>query len=134
MEPIRFESPADLALPMGYSHVVSVPAGHRLVWTAGQVPLEADGTVAAAGDWEAQTRLVFRNLEKALAAAGAGWHDVVKLSYFVTDTAELPTIRRVRDEFVDVERPPTSTLVRVAGLFRPDVLVEIEAIAAVPER
>jgi len=48
----------------------------------------------------------------------------------VTDTAELATIRRVRDEFVDTERPPTSTLVRVAGLFRPEVLIEVEVVAA----
>jgi enamine deaminase RidA (YjgF/YER057c/UK114 family) len=132
MERIELETPPGLPAPTGYSHVASIPAGHRLVWTAGQVPLDADGTAPPADDWEAQTRLALRNVETALAAAGASWDDVFKLTFFVVDTSALPVIRSVRDEFVKVERPPTSTLVQVAGLFRPDILIEVEAAAAVP--
>ncbi|GIF73631.1 RidA family protein [Asanoa siamensis] len=122
----------DLALPTpnGYSQVASVPPGRRLVWTSGQVPVDTDGTVAV-GDWAAQTRQVLRNVGAALAAGGATWGDVFKLTIYVTDTAELPTVRAVRDEFVDTARPPTSSLVRVAGLVHPDFLIEIEAVAAV---
>ncbi len=65
-------------------------------------------------------------------AAGADWPDVVKLTIFVVDVSELATIRAVRDEFVNTASPPTSSLVQVAGLFRPDVLIEIEAVAHVP--
>jgi 2-iminobutanoate/2-iminopropanoate deaminase len=54
----------------------------------------------------------------------------VKLTYFLRDVGELPVVRAVRDEFVDTERPPASTLVEVSRLFRDDVLIEIEAIAA----
>jgi enamine deaminase RidA (YjgF/YER057c/UK114 family) len=129
---IEFASPSTLSTPGGYSHVVSFPATGRLVWTAGQVPVAADGTVAPAGDWEAQSRLAFENVGHALAAAGARWNDVVKLTFFVVDIAGLPTIRAIRDEFVDVERPPTSSLVQVAGLFLPEVLLEVEAVACVP--
>jgi enamine deaminase RidA (YjgF/YER057c/UK114 family) len=129
---IEFASPSTLSTPGGYSHVVSFPATGRLVWTAGQVPVAADGTVAAAGDWEAQSRLAFENVGHALAAGGATWNDVVKLTFFVVDMAGLPTIRAIRDEFVDVERPPTSSLVQVAGLFLPEVLLEVEAVACVP--
>jgi enamine deaminase RidA (YjgF/YER057c/UK114 family) len=125
-------SPATLPAANGYSHVAGVPAGSRLVWTAGQVPITADGVPAPAGDWEAQTRLVMQNVGAALEAGDATWDDVFKLTIFVVDTSALPTVRAVRDEFVNVERPPTSTLVQVAGLFRPDVLIEIEAVAAVP--
>ncbi|MFD8532754.1 RidA family protein [Streptosporangium canum] len=82
--------------------------------------------------WETQTRPAMRNVGAALEAGGATWDDVFKLTIFVVDTSALPTIRAVRDEFVDVKRPPMSSLVRVASLFRPDVLVEIEAVAAVP--
>jgi enamine deaminase RidA (YjgF/YER057c/UK114 family) len=128
---IEFSSSSALWSPGGYSHVVSLPATGRLVWTAGQVPVAADGTVAPAGDWEAQTRLAFQNVGHALAAGDATWADVVKLTIFVVDVAGLPTIRAVRDEFVDVERPPTSSLVQVAGLFLPDVLIEVEAVACV---
>jgi enamine deaminase RidA (YjgF/YER057c/UK114 family) len=133
MDRVELETPAGLPAPTGYSHVASIPAGHRLVWTAGQVPLDADGNAPPAGDWAAQTRLALRNVAVALAAAGADWADVFKLTFYVVDTSALPVIRAVRDEFVDVRRPPTSTLVQVAGLFRPDVLIEIEAIAAVPD-
>jgi enamine deaminase RidA (YjgF/YER057c/UK114 family) len=115
--------------PAGYSHAVTIPAG-RLVWTSGQVALDDEGNAPAG--WEAQTRLAFQNVERALGAAGAGWPDVVKLTLFVVDVAELVTIRAVRDEFVTVERPPTSSLVQVAGLFRPDLLIEVEAVAWLP--
>jgi enamine deaminase RidA (YjgF/YER057c/UK114 family) len=129
---IEFATPPTLSAPAGYSHVVSLPATGRLVWTAGQVPVAADGTAAAAGDWEAQTRLTFQNVGYALAAGGAGWADVVKLTFFVVDLAGLPVIRAIRDEFVDVRRPPTSSLVKVAGLVLPDLLLEVEAVACVP--
>ncbi|MEV4249041.1 RidA family protein [Streptosporangium canum] len=132
MTHIDFSTPPTLPATNGYSHVAGVPAGSRLVWTSGQVPIAADGTPAAAGDWEAQTRLAMRNVGAALEAGGATWDDVFKLTIFVVDTSALPTIRAVRDEFVNVERPPTSSLVQVAGLFRPDILIEIEAVAAVP--
>ena len=132
MTSIHFASPSNLSTPTGYSHVVSFPATGRIVWTAGQVPVAADGTPPPAGDWEAQARLVFQNVGHALAAGGAAWADVVKLTFYVVDLAGLATIRSVRDEFVDVQRPPTSSLVQVAGLFRPEVLLEVEAVACVP--
>ncbi|XVV00427.1 RidA family protein [Actinosynnema sp. CA-248983] len=131
MTNIEFSTPSTLPPPNGYSHVASVAPGSRLVWTSGQVPIAADGTVAPAGDWEAQTRLAMTNVGAALAAAGATWSDVFKLTIYVTDTSALATVRTVRDEFVDLKQPPTSSLVQVAGLFRPDLLIEVEAVAAV---
>lgn len=127
-----FSSPDDLAAPSGYSHVVSIPSG-SLVWTSGQVPMDTERVIASGQGWERQTRLAFENVGKALHAAGAGWQDVVKLTLYVVDVSELPTIRAVRDEFVDTARPPTSSLVQVAGLFHPDVLIEVEAVAWKPD-
>jgi enamine deaminase RidA (YjgF/YER057c/UK114 family) len=98
------------------------------VWTSGQVGIDASGAVA--DGWEAQTRLAFENVGRALSAAGAAWADVVKLTFYVVAVEELAVVRTVRDEFVDTSRPPTSSLVRVAGLVRPDLLVEVEAVAA----
>ncbi|MBB4913382.1 RidA family protein [Streptosporangium saharense] len=129
MTSIEFGTPSTLPPTNGYSHVASIPPGSRIVWTSGQVPIAADGTVA--DGWEAQTRQVMRNVEAALEAGGAGWDDVFKLTIFVVDTSALATVRVVRDEFINLERPPTSSLVQVAGLFRPDLLIEIEAVAAV---
>jgi enamine deaminase RidA (YjgF/YER057c/UK114 family) len=125
----EFVSPSDLSTPMGYSHVVGVPAG-RLVLTSGQVAMDADGNVP--DGWDAQTRLVFENLGRALAAQDAGWSDVVKLTYFVTSVDEVATVRSVRDEFVETATPPASSLVQVAGLFRPELLIEVEAVAWLP--
>jgi enamine deaminase RidA (YjgF/YER057c/UK114 family) len=105
----------------GYSHVVSIPPG-RLVWTAGQVGAGAEG-------WEGQTRLALENVGRALSTVGADWSHVVKLTFFVVDVSEVATIRDVRDEFVDITRPPTSTLVQVAGLVDPEWLIEVEAVA-----
>jgi enamine deaminase RidA (YjgF/YER057c/UK114 family) len=124
----QFCSPDTLPEPPGYSHVVSARPG-RVVWTSGQVAMRADGTAAPPGDWEAQTRLCLENVGRALGAAGASRADVVKLTFYVVDVAALQTIRTVRDEFVDTDRPPASSLVQVAGLFRPDLLIEIEAVA-----
>jgi enamine deaminase RidA (YjgF/YER057c/UK114 family) len=124
-----FSSPDDLSPPTGYSHVVSIPAG-RLVWTAGQVGIDPDGVVAEG--WDGQTRLAFENVRRALAAGGADWSHVVKLTIYVLDVSQLLLIRAIRDEFVDITRPPTSSLVQVAGLARPELLIEVEAVAWTP--
>jgi reactive intermediate/imine deaminase len=124
----RFLSPPGLPMPNGYSHVVVAPAG-RIVHVSGQVPLDADGELVGAGDVAAQTSQVFENLTTALEAAGASWADVVKLGIFLRDVGAIAAVRSVRDEYVDLERPPASTLVEVSSLFRDDVLVEVDAIA-----
>jgi enamine deaminase RidA (YjgF/YER057c/UK114 family) len=128
---MRLITPEDLPPTNGYSHVAQLPAGASLVYTAGQVPMAADGTCAPAGDWEAQTRQVFANLGLALAAGGARWQDVFKLTVFVVSLDGLAAFRTVRDEHIDPATPPTSSLVQVAGLVRPEFLIEIEAVAAV---
>jgi reactive intermediate/imine deaminase len=124
----RFLDPVTLAPPAGYSHVVEAPAS-RILYISGQVPLDRNGELVGAGEVATQTRQVFENLSAALAAAGASWSDVVKLGYFLVDVAHLQIVRAIRDEYVNAERPPASTLVEVSRLFRDDVLIEVEAIA-----
>jgi reactive intermediate/imine deaminase len=124
----RFLTPAALSQPFGYSHVVEVPAG-TMVYISGQVPLDAEGQLVGEDDFEAQTRQVFENLTRALEAADASWSDVVKLDYFLRDVGQIAAVRAIRDEYIDTEHPPASTLVEVSSLFRPDVLVEIQAVA-----
>ncbi|MBM9506559.1 RidA family protein [Actinacidiphila acididurans] len=124
-------APQGVAPGTGYTHVVMGTG--RLVALSGQVALDARGEVVGAGDPAAQARQVFENLRRCLAAAGATFDDVVKLTYFITDVAHLPAVRTVRDEYIDTARPPASTAVQVAGLFRPELLLEVEAFALLAE-
>lgn len=120
-----------MAPGFGYSHAVA--ATGRVVAIAGQVAMDAEGNLVGPGDPAAQAEQVFENLQRALAAAGATFADVIKLGYFLTDVAFLPAVREVRDRYLDTERPPASTAVQVAALFRPEFLLEIEAWAVIPE-
>lgn len=127
---VRFLSPAGLAKPTGYSHVVASSAG-TTVYISGQVAFDAAGAVVGEGDYRRQAEQVFANLQLALAEAGAGFEHVVKLSYFVVGLTRDVTLmlREVRAGYLSAERPPASTLVAVAGLVDPRLLIEIEAIA-----
>jgi reactive intermediate/imine deaminase len=113
----------------GYSHTVTYSGTSVVV--SGQVPLDAVGNLVGEGDAEAQVTQVFENLAAALAAAGAGLRQVVKLTVYLTDLGDLAAFRAVRDRYVDTARPPASTLVRVAGLVDPRFRVEIDALAAI---
>ncbi|MFB6714902.1 MULTISPECIES: RidA family protein [unclassified Streptomyces] len=114
----------------GYSHAVTFSG--TVVAVSGQVPVDRDGNLVGAEDAEAQVRQVYANLSTALAAAGCGLRDVVKLTVYLTDLADLPAFRRVRDEHQDAGRPPACSLVGVAGLVHPGFRVEIDALAVVP--
>lgn len=85
------------------------------------------------GDPSAQARQVFENLRRCLAAAGATFGDVIKFTYYLTDIGYLPAVRTARDEFLAGAQPPASTAVQVTALARPEFLLEIEALALLPD-
>ncbi|MCW5850493.1 MAG: RidA family protein [Anaerolineae bacterium] len=121
-------NPETLHAPFGYTHVVQTFGG----WTAyisGQVPLDAGGNLVGPGDLRAQTHQVFRNLGAALDAVGGSFANVVKLTYYLVDMGQIQTVREVRAEYLNTEKPPASTAVEARALFRPDVMIEVEAIA-----
>jgi len=131
----EFFSPATLPPPVGYSHIAKVNRG-TLIYLAGQVSSDASGKLVGEGNFEAQAEQVFRNLKIAVEAAGGTMTDIVKLNVYLVaevDQAEVPTLRAIRDRYVNVEKPPASTLVVVSRLARPGWLVEIEAVAAIDE-
>ena len=129
--PVRFLNPIDLPRPFGYSHVAEVWGG-KTIYISGQVALDRSGTLIGPGDLRTQTQQVFENLKAALAAVGADFNAVVKFTYFLLDISQIQIVREVRDQFVNVQQPPTSSAVEVRRLFRDDVLIEIEAIAVIP--
>lgn len=122
-------APEGVAPGRGYSHVVWGTG--RFVAVSGQCAFDEGGGIVGVGDAAAQSRQVFENLRRCLAAAGATFDDVVKLTFFVTDVAHLPAVRTARDAVFDMTRPPASSAVQVAALIRPELLVEIEAFALV---
>lgn len=125
-------TPEGLAPSPAYSHVVT--GSGRLVVVSGQVAQDADGALIGVGNPEIQARQVFTNLERCLATAGATFADVIKLTWFVTDIALMSVFRAVRAEFIAPDRLPASSAVQVAALIRPELVLEVEAMAIVPER
>ena len=128
-----FLNPATMPAPNGYSQVVLIPAGARLVQLAGQVGLRPDGAIAGPGFAE-QAAQAFENVKAGLAAVGSGFEHVIRLGMFVTDfAAQGPTLREVRDRYVNVAAPPASTTLPVSRLFRDGLLFEIDVLAVVPD-
>jgi enamine deaminase RidA (YjgF/YER057c/UK114 family) len=122
--------PNTMPKSVGYSQVATVTGG-TIVFVAGQVALDKSGNVVGKDDFRAQVQQVFENLKAAMEAAGGTFDDVIKLNSYVLDLSHLPEFREVRDKYVNVKNPPTSTAVQVPRLFRPEFLVEIEAVAVV---
>jgi 2-iminobutanoate/2-iminopropanoate deaminase len=125
---LKRHNPTTVAPPFSrYSHGVAAPANARWLHVSGQVGVTPEGKVAAGA--EAQIEQAWRNVLSVLAAAGMGPHDLVKVTTFLIDRADLPMARAVRDRMLE-GAAPASTLIFVVGLASPDWLVEVEAIAA----
>jgi len=114
------------------SHYTDAVEANGLLFVSGIVPVDADGRVIGGEDVVEQARQVFRNMGEVLAAAGAGFADVVKVTVFLTDVDDRARINPVRQE-VFGEARPASTLVEVSALAVPGALLEIEAVAAIPD-
>lgn len=126
-------NPKELSTPRFYTHAVSAEGGGTLVYVSGQVSWDAGGAVVGKDDMRAQSEQVFRNVTAALKAAGAGWGDVIKMNgYMVGMNAErVSAYREVRQRFLKEGALPASTLVGVEALVHPDLLLEVEVVAAV---
>lgn len=130
---IRFLNPDTLYKPPGYSHVVEMTGPGRTVYIAGQLGLDTNGNlVGAPGDFRAQAVQTFENLKLALAAVGADFSHVVKVTNLLADIKHLPIFREVRNQYLDTSKPPASTTVQISEFAREGALLEVEAIAVVP--
>ena len=114
---------------------ISVSPG-KLVYIAGQVGVDSNGNLVGKGDPAAQTRQALENVGHVLAAAGAGFSDVVEFTTYVVGRSSVQGYLDGRRETYPTIYPdgefPTNTLLVVAGLVNEDLLVEIKAVAALP--
>lgn len=121
-------------LPQGLTASPAFSPGVQVgefLFISGQVSQDNRGNVVGVGDCAAQTRQVMSHIRSIVQAAGASMEDVVKITTFLTDVANYPAFNRVRSETFP-HSPPASSTVIVAGLVRPEFLVEVEAVVHVP--
>lgn len=132
MSAVGHPTPKGLLHNPGFSQVV-VATGKRTIYTAGQVSIDERGELVGGGDLAAQTEQAMRNVGLALAAAGASYADIVKITTCVVNyrPEQRAIIGKARAPFFAAGQRPASTLVGVAALALPDWLVEIEAVAVV---
>lgn len=117
----RFDAPYSAALRVG-----------QLLFVSGTVSVDAEGAVVGTGDLAAQTRQALLNVQRLLGAAGAGFEHVAMLTYYVVDISQWALAAPVRRELLS-EPYPASTAVEVSRLVGTDWLIEIEAIAVLPD-
>jgi 2-iminobutanoate/2-iminopropanoate deaminase len=115
------------------SHFTHVVRAGNLVFVSGCVATDAQGRLVGGTDIVAQTRQVHENIKRCLAAAGATFADVCKVTVFLRNAGDREKVNIVRREYFGAHRP-ASTLVEIPRLVRDDYLVEIEATAVLPER
>ena len=125
----EFFNPPGTTKPNGWTQVVSSRQG-RMVFISGQGGASPDGQMPT--DFASQARNTFENIGRCLTAAGAKFDDIVKVNYYLTDLENVAELRRVRVQYLNQSNPPASTMVQ-SGLVVKGLLLEVEAIAVVPE-
>src|SRR5579871_4411585 len=114
-------NPPELSSTTGYSQIVEVRA-ERLIFIAGQTAMDASGDIVGSGDFAAQVRQVFVNLEAALRSRGCSASNLVKLTVYLRNMSDLAIYRAARDRYFKSATPtaaPAITLVEVSRLYHP---------------
>jgi enamine deaminase RidA (YjgF/YER057c/UK114 family) len=107
-----------------------------MVFVSGQISVDPDGKIVGEGDLRVQTEQALLNLKNALASAGATFDHVVKINWYVKNLQadSLLIIREIRARYYNQQHPPANTLAGVAELYPPEALIEVEAIAVIPNK
>ena len=114
----------------GFSQAIEVSGGNRVLYCAGQTSVDAKGRPVHVGDMRGQINMAFENLGTVLKAAGFSLGEVVRLNYYTTDVGSLLAAHEVvAKRLAEADCQPSSTLLGVASLAFPELLVEIEATA-----
>lgn len=132
---VKFRNASSLMPPKGYSHVAIVDLGNcEMIVMSGQVPLDSKGNLVGKDNLAKQADQVFFNIQNIMAELGGTMDNVIKIGIYMVDVSQIQTLRAIRDKYINLEKPPASTLVEVRKLFRDDVLLEIEATAIIPKK
>jgi 2-iminobutanoate/2-iminopropanoate deaminase len=118
------------AKPVANYKMATRMEGGRLLYIAGQVARDAEGNVLGKGDIRLQARQVFQNLRQVLQAAGGDLSDLLKMTTYITRSEDFPAVAEVRSSFFPGQLP-ASTLIIVTRLAQPDLLIEVEGMAAI---
>jgi 2-iminobutanoate/2-iminopropanoate deaminase len=114
-----------------FSQATTVDAHGKLVFISGMTARTPDGTIAGIGNIEIQTRQVCENLKAAVEAAGGTMDDIVRVDVYVRNMEHFEAIHEVRREYFKPPLP-ASTMVEICKMTSPDYLIEINAIAVLP--
>jgi 2-iminobutanoate/2-iminopropanoate deaminase len=123
-------NPDGLPVPRGSYSLVNMAQPGRLVFVAGQTASDPQGNVVGIGDVRAQTRYIIGKIQRAVEAVGGTLNDIVATNVFTTDVRYHRDINEVRRELLGPDFP-TSTMVQVVALARPELLLEINATAVI---
>lgn len=131
---VEFINPDTLNKNPAFSNVIVVSGSVKTVYVGGQDAIDALGTIIGKGDLKAQTEQVLKNIQAALSAGGAQPEHVIKWNLYVVQGQSLQVGFEAFQQFWgNRPNPPAITMAFVAGLAHPDFLVEMDAIAVVPE-
>src|ERR1041384_1027056 len=113
-----------------YSPAVKVTGG-TTIYMAGQTGYQDDRGEVYPGDFDSQVRVAFERMRKTLQATGGRLDDIVTMTVFVTDMADGTRFTQLRKEFFQEDRYPASALIGIKELARPEMMIEIQAVAVV---
>jgi len=130
---VQHLNPDDMSKNRAFTQVIAVTGPVKTIYVGGQDAVDAEGNIVGKGDIQQQTIQVLNNVQKALTAAGAGLEHVIKWNVYVVQGQSLPAgFAAFQQSWGNRPNPPTITMMFVAGLARPDFLLEIDAVAVVP--
>ena len=128
LQPKQIHTQPDPYAPFLLSQAIQLG---NLVFVSGQAAIGDDGEIVGKGDFDRQAEQAFKNLDRVLRAAGTGLGSVVKVTIFLTSMANFPKIVELRRQWFSAPYP-ADTIAEVSGLYSPDAMIEIEAIAVAP--
>ena len=132
--PVEHINPDGLSKNPVFTQVVTVTGPAKTIYIGGQDAVDASGTIVGKGDLKAQTEQVFQNVQTALEACGAGLEHVIKWNIYIVQGQPLrPGFEVAQQVWGQRPNPPAISVMFVAGLANPDFLVEMDAIAVIPE-